>query len=70
LAYEGASRQQLNRDKTTLFFSKTILQVMQETIITMLGVLEIKQYEKYLGLPSFVGRSKKASLLYIKERVW
>ena len=43
---------------------------MQETIITMLGMLEIKQYEKYLGLPSFVGRSKKASLLYIKERVW
>lgn len=36
---------------------------MQKNIITMLGVPEIKQYEKYLGLPSFVGRSKKASLL-------
>ncbi|KAL0008579.1 hypothetical protein SO802_010081 [Lithocarpus litseifolius] len=30
---------------------------------------EIKQYERYLGLPSLVGRKKKASLLYIKERV-
>lgn len=44
--------------------------MMQETIIDMLKVLEIKQYEKYLGLPSFVGRSKKASFLFIKERVW
>ena len=43
---------------------------MQDAIISLLGVPEIKQYEKYLGLPSFVGRSKKASLLYIKERVW
>lgn len=34
-----------------------------------LGVQEIKQYEKYLGLPSLVGRKKKPSLLYIKERV-
>ena len=36
----------------------------------MLGVLEIKQYKKYFGLPSFVGRNKKASLMYIKERIW
>ena len=70
MAYERASRQQLNKDKTTLFFSQAIPQVMQETIISMIGVPKIKQYEKYLGLPSFVGWSKKASLLYIKERVW
>lgn len=36
----------------------------------MLGVPEIKQYEKYLGLPSFIGRGKKASLMFIKEGVW
>ena len=35
-----------------------------------LDVPEIKQYEQYLGLPSFVGRGKKASFNYIKERVW
>ena len=34
------------------------------------GVPEIMQYEKYLGLPSFVGRGKEASFNYIKERVW
>jgi hypothetical protein len=30
----------------------------------------IKQYEKYLGLPSLVGRNRAASFSQIKERVW
>ena len=36
----------------------------------LLGVLEIKQYEKYLGLPAIVGKNRRASLNYIKDRVW
>ena len=36
----------------------------------MSGVQEIKFYEKYLGLPSLVGRGKNASFIYIKEWVW
>ena len=38
-------------------------------ILNFLGVLEIKEYEKYLGLPSAVGKNKKESLNNIKERV-
>ena len=34
------------------------------------GGSEDKEYEKYLGLPIVVGRNKKASLNYIKDRVW
>ena len=34
-----------------------------------LGVQESKHHEKYLGLPSLVGKYKKASLLFIKEQV-
>lgn len=67
---EQASRQQINRGKTTLFFSKAIAEETKEEIINFLGVLEIKEYEKYLGLLVVVGRKKKASLNYIKERVW
>ena len=37
--------------------------------VHQLGVQEIKQYERYLGLPFLVGKKKKACLLYIKERV-
>ena len=36
----------------------------------LLGVPAIQQYEKYLGLPALVGRAKKQSFVYIKERVW
>ena len=67
--YEKASGQQLNRSKTDLFLSKSTPLLITDQIKDALGVQEIKQYEKYLGLPSLVGRNKKASLLYIKERV-
>ena len=68
--YEDASGQKLNRDKTTLFFSKNTDIGIHDSIIDLFGVPEVKQYEKYLGLPSFVGRNKKTSLAFIKDRIW
>ena len=68
--YENASGQKLNREKTTLFFSKATSEKRKLEIIEKLGVSEVKEYERYLGLPAVVGRNKKASLNYIKERVW
>ena len=68
--YEMASGQQINRLKTTIFFSKSTPQANQDSILSMLGVPAIKQYEKYLGLPSFVGRAKYSSFAQINERVW
>ena len=68
--YEKCSGQKINKSKTTIFFSRSTSEDMKEHIKLPLGVPEIKQYEKYLGLPSLVGRNKKASFSYIKERVW
>ena len=68
--YEKALGQQVNRGKTTLFFSKVVTEETKREILTFLGVSKIKEYEKYLGLLAVVGREKKASLNYIKERVW
>ncbi|XP_075670405.1 uncharacterized protein LOC142640206 [Castanea sativa] len=68
--YEKASGQMINATKTTLFFSKNVSDFTKETLKNLLGVAEIKEYEKYLGLPAVVGRKKKASLHYIKDRVW
>ena len=68
--YERALGQQINRSKTTLFFSKSTSQAMQDSIKVALGVQVVQQYEKYLGLPSFIGRGKKASFDNIKQRVW
>ena len=67
--YERASGQQINREKTTLFFSKAMADDKKGKILNFLGVLEIKEYEKYLGLPAVVGQNKKESLNYIKEKV-
>ena len=60
----------INRDKTTLFFSKSVTEVDIQIIKGVLGVREIQHYEKYLGLPSLTGKGKKASFNYIKERIW
>jgi hypothetical protein len=68
--YELASGQQINRQKTTLIFSKSTPRHIQNNIQGMLGVPVIRQYEKYLGLPSFVGRAKYLNFAQIKERVW
>ena len=68
--YERASGQQLNQDKTTLFFSASTTTETQEEIKDALHLPVIKQYETYLGLPSMVGRSKYASFTYLKERMW
>ena len=69
-AYEGASGQKVNKDKTTLFFSRSTLDNIKSSIKQTLGVKEILQYEKYLGLPSLVEKGKKSSFNYIKERLW
>ena len=68
--YGSCSGQQINRNKTTIFFSKLTSEEKREHIKQVLGVPEIKQYEKYIGLPSFVGKRKKASFEFIKEKVW
>ncbi|XP_075636752.1 uncharacterized protein LOC142608991 [Castanea sativa] len=70
MSYEKVSGQKLNRDKTTLFFSKSTPREMQRQIMGALGVTELKQYEEYLGLPAMVGRNKRASFDQLKQRVW
>jgi len=68
--YGKCSSQQINQSKMTIFFSKSTKVESRNQIKLALGVLEIIQYEKYLGLPSLVGRNKKTSFNYIKERIW
>ena len=65
-----SSGQQINKAKTTIFFSKSTSEERRLVIKNTLGVVDIQNYEKYLGLPSPVGRNKKASFNYIKEHVW
>ena len=67
--YENAYGQQLNCAKTSLFFSTNTSREVQEEIRERFGAQVIKQHEKYLDLPSLVGRNKKASFSAIKDKL-
>lgn len=56
--YEQALGQQLNREKTSFFFSSNTPQDIQDDIKTHFGANIIRQHETYLRLPSLVGKSK------------
>ena len=68
--YELASGQKINQGKTTFFFGRSVSPASRNAIKNLLGVLETKEYERCLGLPAVVGKNRRASLNYIKERVW
>ena len=53
--YEQVSGQKLNREKTTMFFSKATPEERKLEIIDLLGVSEVREYKKYLGLSAVVG---------------
>ena len=67
--YENASGQQLNHAKTSLFFSTYTSWEVREEIEERFGAQVIKQHEKYSGLPSLMGRNKKASFSDIKDKL-
>ena len=59
----------MNKSTTSLFSSKSIPEEEKHGIKVAIGVPEILYYEKYLRLPSLVGKGKKESFNYIKEKV-
>ena len=68
--YERASGQKINKAKTALFFSKNTPPSTRTSILTMFGTSATSQFEKYLGLPPIMGRSKKRAFNDIKDRIW
>ena len=58
------------QNKTAIFFSKSTTEDTKQEIKTALGIQELVHYEKNLGLPSLVGKRKKESFSFIKEKVW
>lgn len=67
--YEQASWQQLNKDKTSFFFSRNSPHDTQEDIKNRFRAEVIRQHETYLSLPSLVGRSKQNTFRLLKEKL-
>ncbi|KAL0361132.1 UNVERIFIED_CONTAM: hypothetical protein Sradi_3797700 [Sesamum radiatum] len=68
--FEGGTGLQVNYQKSAIVFSRNVPAHVQEELAAILGVIRIAKHEKYLGLPSLVGRSKREIFGHIKERVW
>jgi hypothetical protein len=68
--YEDASGQAINMQKSEIFFSKNTSEAMKEKMHNIFQVTESMGSSKYLGLPSIVGRKKKAIFNYIRDRIW
>jgi hypothetical protein len=62
--------QKLNKEKTSIFFSWNTSMEKREEISRLSGLNATQCYEKYLGLPTMVGRSKYKAFKSIKDRVW
>ena len=67
--YEMAFGQKMNKEKTSLFFSKNTTMEVQDSIKRLFKAQVIKQHEQYLGLPSLVSKGKKKAFNKIKDQV-
>ena len=67
--YELGSSKKINIGKTIMFFGNSVSLLSKNAIKNLLYVPEIKEYERYLGLAAVVGKNRRASLNYIKERI-
>jgi len=68
--YEEASGQAISLPKFEIFYSRNVQEPQQQSITNILGVRVVLGTSKYLGLPSMVRRSKKATFSFIKDKVW
>ncbi|XP_057426510.1 uncharacterized protein LOC130719933 [Lotus japonicus] len=67
--YEEASGQRVNFDKTELSFSQNVPEQICNQIRNRMDVKVVGSHDKYLGLPTVIGRSKKEVFLKVQERL-
>ncbi|KAA3472112.1 reverse transcriptase [Gossypium australe] len=66
--YSEASGQQVNYDKSLIYFGASVDQNVREQITNTLGVRVSVNPEKYLGLPMMVGRRKRWAFANFVDR--
>lgn len=67
--YELASGQSINLNKSKIFYSRNVPSNVQNTITNIMGA-ECLGMGRYLGVPSLVGRSKRAVFGHVRDKVW
>uniref|UniRef100_A0A803NXV2 Reverse transcriptase domain-containing protein n=1 Tax=Cannabis sativa TaxID=3483 RepID=A0A803NXV2_CANSA len=67
--YEYASGQQVNFDKSAITFSPNVLPADRTSVLGILGLGSVATHDKYLGLPTVIGRNKKRTFASICDKV-
>ncbi|XP_019157949.1 PREDICTED: uncharacterized protein LOC109154672 [Ipomoea nil] len=67
--YENLSGQKVNYHKSNICYSRNTGQIDKDMVAQILGVNQAPNFGKYLGLPSIVGRNKKAAFAYIEDKI-
>lgn len=68
--YEGASGQMINFSKSAISYSPNVSSELQEEIMICLGLNTSLSHDKYLCLPTLVGRNERSTFNSIKEKFW
>ncbi|XP_066325111.1 uncharacterized protein [Miscanthus floridulus] len=68
--YCEASGEKVNLAKSSIFFSKGCKQTIRDEIKAITHVENESLNERYLGLPTDVGRTTNGAFKYLKDRVW
>ncbi|KAL8168275.1 hypothetical protein V2J09_009774, partial [Rumex salicifolius] len=67
--YGAASGQQVNFAKSELSFSKSVDGTQRLEVQAIFHVREVDKHERYLGLPTRIGKAKKVIFEQVKERI-
>ena len=67
--YEAVSGQKINANKSSIFFSNNTSPKLKAKILEVMSLMQDSKHKKYLGLPSFIGKSKKEVFAEVKEKV-
>lgn len=67
--YAIASGQQVNLAKSSICFSQNLAFDTQQQLAGLLGVVLVFHHEKYLGLPTYVGKAKTKTFTYLKDKL-
>lgn len=65
--YEASSGQKINLQKSSIFFGKGCGQQQKDVLKQAMGIEQEALSERYLGLPTVVGRSKDGTFKYVTE---
>lgn len=68
--YTRASGKIVNLEKSTMIFSPNTHNSTRDAIQSLLGIQHVTKFDKYLGLPTGIGRSKREVFAYSKDKLW